>query len=233
MSSQFNNWIKVGSGATGIVYKDPNSLTAVKISDINYICSKNKREYNIIKNITDSIPKLDFIHIVTIYDFFDQDSYCYMLMEYIPPLININGMANQIFFADIGAKIYKLDTKRGWQLGYQTLIDMKQLTLEEVHILLAQMSQMIAYIHYQTKYDGFDIEYIISSDKNIYLIDFEQVTKIENFELNIKYLAYSLINQIFFPQLGDSLFPIFEDNYLMIADQLHFGHIARAVIAEM
>lgn len=218
----------IGKGGFGTVYYCPQRNLAIKVSYKTMTCRGWSNEKRKIDYIRERVPDLPNVHIIQVYNFYEDDK-CFMEMEYIPPLIG--NITTHIVFAQQAKDYDIIHVGRGRYLGYETLMKLHILTYNEIKLLLAQMSQMIAYIHYGAHFDGADLEYIIAPNKNIYIIDFDLSGTIDSWtKVTSVHLAFSLMAENYYPFPSDLLYPIFKENYLQVGSCLGFESISNQVM---
>lgn len=194
----------LGAGTHGIVYQSMlNERSAVKVVKNDRIsvpeCSLNQtarrnsipicnlidKEYQAqeiihdeLKKHRDNFPGGELLRVPKIYGFafspsLEDPQYCSYLMEKVPRLEGLPGLLQ----IPLGyRRDYYTEDRSGVYMGIDKLREFLALPVEEVVMAMASFH---AFLHYGLFCDGYDTEYIISSNANgelqLFVIDFDKV----------------------------------------------------------
>jgi hypothetical protein len=227
------DWVFVGAGAFGTVYKDKTETFAKKTSKMGNTCRKWVNEFQIAISIWQTFKlwyqRFNKVFMVEPLAYFSSENgtECTTIMKYIKPIyVQDFVLSTQLVITD-DAKDENMEVKsRGRYVGYQFLIDKQLLTLDDVKSIIRDLGMFIALVHHACEKDGMDMEYLISSDKKVYVVDFDMVKNLSEHgtkETMLSKMVWAMDAENYFPKPKDQMYYIFKNAYLRIAQT--FGKI--------
>ena len=247
--SFYNSGSQIGRGGFGQVMVNPSidPAVAIKYSKSRVSCASFSSEFKIASYIQKAAKSSGFedkhaavvkilADVSEISTLREGEIYCALVMDYIKrPNFEFgsdNALSYQAYVGADDPMYAHTSNGRGNYIGLDHVLKIMDVTQAE---LFVSMGRLIGFLHYVAEVDATDMEYIVGSSSmdgtlKIYAIDFDRVGRVENYQINIDTLVWSLSQETYFPNPTQSDYELFRKAYIGMASTPEKKAIAKKVI---